>query len=962
MGIVGSTYQIIERIGAGGGGNVYLAEHLRLHKKVVLKADKRKLSTPPELLRREVDVLKNLHHPYIPQVYDFFVENGTVYTVMDYIQGESLDRPLKRGEVFSQPQVIKWAFQLLDALIYLHSPIHGEPPKGFIHSDIKPANLMRQQDGSICLIDFNIALALGEESAIGCSAGYASPEHYGLDYTTEVPTHIATPKRPVQDPDATDLATDIDATVLDNGVNLNSVSYGKNANSFTKSKIILPDVRSDIYSVGATLYHLLTGQKPARDARQVQPISQAGVSPLVAAIIAKAMEPNPNLRYQSAAEMQQAFFQLWSDDPRVKRMKHSRAAATVIFTAAMCASVFASFVGLKRMQTTERYLKLAEYSESELRQGNVDKALSFALEAFPDKKTIFTPQPVSQAQNALTKALGVYDLADGYEAYGTIELASAPIDVRLSPGGKTAVVLISGKLELLDVAGKTILTEWETDTSALSEAEYVDDDTLVYAANGGICARSIASGEVLWQGKPATGITISADGSKAAGVYKDAGEAYIYDIATGYAQRIGWGDKKQQLTTNDRFANPRDNLFALNENGTLLAASFADGTIELFNTASGESMQVLAKSEYTHFEGGFYKKYFAFSASNERDSVFICVDTDTMQKTGEFTSQYAFSVQTDEQGVYLQTENLLVQIDPATGEQQPLVTTPKNILAFTHEGGQTVTATADTLDFYNSQAVQQTSVSKQEALDFLQLAGGIALAAGRDTPSIRLLQYQQHEDLLLLSYDADYTHDEARISADGERFMLFSYEKFRIYDKEGNLIADKEIPNAEQVYDQQFRREEQDSYLEVSYYDGSIVCYDAKDGSELRCTQGEVPSTELGESFETDDFIIEAPLHGQPIVYNKKNHKEVARLEKEDYLTYVTQAGDEIVVQYTTQDGYFYGELLDRQCRVTAQLPYLSDVIGEELIFDYPSGDMRRTRIEHIDELIQMAKNKEGTA
>ena len=958
MEIIDSTYQIIEKIGAGGGGNVYLAEHLRLHKKVVLKADKRKLSTPPELLRREVDVLKNLHHPHIPQVYDFFVENGTVYTVMDYIQGESLDRPLKRGEVFSQPQVISWAFQLLDALIYLHSPIHGDPPKGFIHSDIKPANLMRQQDGSICLIDFNIALALGEESVIGCSAGYASPEHYGLDYSTEVPTHIATLKHQVNDPDATNLATDIDATVLDSNINSNK----KITDSITKSRVVLPDVRSDIYSVGATLYHLLTGQKPARDARQVQPISQAGVSPLVAAIIAKAMEPNPNLRYQSAAEMRQAFLQLWSDDPRIKHMKRSQAAAAVIFAVAMCAGVFTSFVGLKRMQTTESYLKLAEYSENALRQGNVDKALSFALEAFPDKKTIFTPQPVAQVQNALTKALGVYDLADGYEAYGTIELPSAPIDVRLSPSGKTAVVLISGKLELVNVAGKTILTEWESDTSALSEAEYADDDTLIYAANGGICARSIVSGKVLWQEEPATGITISADGSKAAGVYKDAGEAYIYDIATGHAQRIGWGDKKQQLTTNDRFANPRDNLFALNENGTLLAASFADGTVELFDTASGESMQVLAKSEYTHFEGGFYKNYFAFSASNEQDSVFICVDTDTMQKTGEFTSQYAFSVQTDELGVYLQTENLLVQIDPATGEQQPLVTTPKNILAFAHEGGQTITATADTLDFYNSQAAQQTSVSNQESLDFLQLAGGIALAAGRDTPSIRLLQYQQHEDLQLLSYDADYAHDEARISADGERFMLFSYEQFCIYDKEGNIIADKEIPNAEQVYDQQFRREGQDSYLEVSYYDGSIVCYDAKDGSEIRRTQGEVPSTELGENFETDDFIIEAPLHGQPVVYSKKNHKEVARLEKEDYLTYVTQTGDGIVVQYTTQDGYFYGELLDWQCNVTAQLPYLSDVIGEELIFDYPSGDMRRTRIEHIDELVQMAKNKEGTA
>ena len=62
--------------------------------------------TSEALLRREVDVLKNLSHPYIPHVYDFFVDGETVYTVMDYIQGESLDRPLKRGEHYSQAQVI----------------------------------------------------------------------------------------------------------------------------------------------------------------------------------------------------------------------------------------------------------------------------------------------------------------------------------------------------------------------------------------------------------------------------------------------------------------------------------------------------------------------------------------------------------------------------------------------------------------------------------------------------------------------------------------------------------------------------------------------------------------------------------------------------------------------------------------------------------------------------------------
>ena len=181
--IISSTYELIERIGSGGGGVVYLANHLRLGKKVVLKADKRKLTTRPELLRREVDVLKNLTHSYIPQVYDFFVENDTVYTAMDYIQGESLDKPLKRGERFSQAQVIKWAIQMLEALDYLHQPIHGDPPKGYVHSDIKPANLMKRPNNDICLIDFNIALAIGENNVVGCSIGYASPEHYGLDYS-----------------------------------------------------------------------------------------------------------------------------------------------------------------------------------------------------------------------------------------------------------------------------------------------------------------------------------------------------------------------------------------------------------------------------------------------------------------------------------------------------------------------------------------------------------------------------------------------------------------------------------------------------------------------------------------------------------------------------------------------------------------------------------------------------------
>lgn len=155
--IIAGMYELQYKIGSGGGGIVYLGRHLRLDKLVVLKADKRTLNTKSELLRREVDMLKGLSHSYIPQVYDFVQEDGVVYTVMDYIEGESLDKLLGRGERFSQPQVIRWACQLLEALVYLHS----RPPHGILHGDIKPANIMLRPNGDICLIDYNIALALG---------------------------------------------------------------------------------------------------------------------------------------------------------------------------------------------------------------------------------------------------------------------------------------------------------------------------------------------------------------------------------------------------------------------------------------------------------------------------------------------------------------------------------------------------------------------------------------------------------------------------------------------------------------------------------------------------------------------------------------------------------------------------------------------------------------------------------
>lgn len=952
-GIIASTYEVIGKLGSGGGGNVYLARHLRLDKKVVLKADKRKLSTPPELLRREVDVLKNLRHPNIPQVYDFFVENDTVYTVMDYIQGESLDKALKRGEQFSQAQVVQWAAQLLEALVYLHSPTHGDPPKGFLHSDIKPANIMLMPDGNICLIDFNIALALGEENVIGCSAGYSSPEHYGLDFSVNSTTSlVAGAPRPASD--ATVYAPDSEATVA--AVQEDSRAAG--ASTVARVRTVMPDVRSDIYSTGATLYHLLSGRRPDRDATRVEPLSPQQFSPQVVEIITKAMQPNPDKRFQSAEEMLQALVHLRDNDPRVLRLKRQRRITTLVCLALVCCGVGASFVGLKRLQTTETRLKLAEYALNALDRGDTRGALENAMQAFQPPQGPLAGAYVPQAQAALAQALGVYDLGDTFRADGILSLPSAPLSLNLSPDGTVAACQCSGSLLLFDTGTRTLLATLPTDDSALAEAEFLDNDRIVYAGADGLCAYRISTGETLWQGEPATGIALSADGSRAAAVYRDESLARVYDTATGQLlQEVDFGGKKQKVAYNDIFANPNDNLFCLNRDGSLLAASFEDGSLYLYNLAGGDTSVLLdAGSGQTHFEGGFSGGYFAFSAAGGAESVFAVIDTATLEQTGGYASQSSFGVQADETGICVQTENVLVRIDPVTGDQTPLVTTAKNINAFRVGADQTVILTDDSLEFYDAAARQTASYTVSRPLVFAGLGGTTAIVGGRDTPEVRVLTYEDHADAEVLTYDPAYDHDEMRLSEDGNTLMAFSYTGFRIYSRDGTVVKETELPNPEQIYDQQYRRQDGRSYLEVFYYDGTILRYDAADGTLFEQDSQEPPSEDLYEEFLTDTLRIESTLHGTPTAYDRKTGREVAQLDPDAYLTYVTQVGDRIVVQYVTTTDDYYGKILDEQCRVLAELPDLCDVTQDTLLFDYPGGHVRQCGIYDLDQLLQLGQ------
>lgn len=951
--IIASTYELIEKIGAGGGGVVYLANHLRLNKRVILKADKRKITTRPDLLRREVDVLKDLSHPHIPQVYDFFVENDVVYTAMDYIEGESLDRPLKRGERYPQSLVIKWARQLLEALQYLHSPVHGNPPRGYVHSDIKPANLMRRPNNDICLIDFNIALALGEENVIGCSAGYASPEHYGLDFSMDDDTKTRKPES----------ESDGETRLMPGSSGTPTVTMSGNSLSGTiRMKMILPDVRSDIYSVGATLYHLLSGVRPARNAKEVVTLSTEEFSPQIVEIISKAMNPNPNLRYQTAEEMLDVLNHLHLNDPRTRRFMRNRRISMTFLSAVFLAGAAASFAGLKRMQATERFLKLAEYSQNARSEGDLDAAITYALQAIPEQTGILTPKYPSEAQKALTDAIGVYDLSDGYKSHGTVELPAAPLCMKISPNGRTACAIYAYSAAVFNTDTGEIQVELPTEESALSEVEFLNDHVILYAGKGTLQAYDLEKEAVLWSGEPATSVSISGDGKRAAAVYKEETTAAIYDTANGrILYTVDFEGRHQKVTVNDNFANPDDNLFALNQDGTLLGVSFSDGSLKIYDLEHpGEELEIFDEtSGYTHFEGGFYTQYFAFSASTSSGSVFAVVDTKEMVQTGGFASDgAAYSVQTDDTGIYLQSENLFVRIHPETGEQTPLVATSETIQSYARSGSHTLITTEEEFQFFDRNAGLTSRHEKEYQSNFLQIAEGTALIGSSDSPVIRIMQYENYPDTELFSYDPLYDHDEARISADQKTVMLFSYDEFRLYDMDGTLLTETEIPNAAQVYDQQYVRDEEGSRLEVIYNDGTVTAYSAEDGSRLYEKKGEKPDRDMYEEFVTDTLRIESPLHGTPAAYDLKSGRLVRELEKGTYLTYVTQSREYVIVQFVTADGYCYGQLMDSRCGVLAELPYLSDVIGDTLIFDYPTGNLRETQIYEIGELCEMAENK----
>lgn len=253
--LVDGKYKILNKVGQGGMSVVYLAMNEKANKQWAIKEVRKDGIKDFEVVKQglivETDMLKRLSHPYLPSIIDVIEDENTFLIVMDYIQGNPLSKAIEEYGAQPQDKVIKWAKQLCDVLGYLHTRTPA-----IIYRDMKPANVMLKPDGNITLIDFGTAREFKEKNLADTTClgtvGYAAPEQFG--------------------------------------------GMGQT------------DARTDIYCLGATLYHLVTGMNPCEPPYEIRPIREINpsLSSGLEKIILKCCQRNPADRYQSCAELMYA--------------------------------------------------------------------------------------------------------------------------------------------------------------------------------------------------------------------------------------------------------------------------------------------------------------------------------------------------------------------------------------------------------------------------------------------------------------------------------------------------------------------------------------------------------------------------------------------------------------------------------------------------------------------------------
>ena len=322
--IISTRYKPIGKIGEGSGGTIYKFRDLNLDMDVVFKEIKHS-NVAKDYLYKEANILKNVSSPYLPKVFNSVQIEDMFFTVMEFIPGYSFSNLLDMKTEFSQKEILKWSLQLCEAIEILHNQ---QPP--VLHCDIKPANIMLRENGNICLIDFNISMSLSDKKYIGYSDGYSSPELI---------------------------------------------------ESITTSNIRLVDERTDIYSLGATLYHIITGEKLKNDFNMELVRKCSSVE--FAIILQKACENNPKDRYQSIKEMHNAFQHIHENNSAYISLLYKQKRLKIFYLTGFVVSIILCLasIGVIRQDKLNQYFKLVDKQIEYRIEGKFDEEINIFKEA-----------------------------------------------------------------------------------------------------------------------------------------------------------------------------------------------------------------------------------------------------------------------------------------------------------------------------------------------------------------------------------------------------------------------------------------------------------------------------------------------------------------------------------------------------------------------------------------------------
>lgn len=338
---VDGKYKVLNKVGQGGMSIVYLVMNEKANKQWAIKEVRKDGIRDFEVVKQglivETDMLKKLSHPNLPSIIDVIDDEETLLIVMDYIQGNPLNKALEEFGAQPQDNVISWAKQLCDVLGYLHSQ---EPP--IIYRDMKPSNIMLKPDGKITLIDFGTAREFKEKNIADTTClgtlGYAAPEQFG--------------------------------------------GMGQT------------DARTDIYCLGATLYHLVTGMSPCEPPYEIRPIRE--INPTLSSglerIILKCTQRNPEDRYQSCAELMYALEHYEEiDDIFKKKQKRRLFSFGATLVGALSFVAMGAFFSIKANQMlSERYESiLVRATSSEYNQEKKQELLFEAIELNPERSDAY---------------------------------------------------------------------------------------------------------------------------------------------------------------------------------------------------------------------------------------------------------------------------------------------------------------------------------------------------------------------------------------------------------------------------------------------------------------------------------------------------------------------------------------------------------------------------------------------